>query len=203
MINSLDKYNSFVFDCDGVVLNSNSIKTNAFYDTALPMGQEIANELKRYHLRHGGISRYEKFSHLLKNIAPKYNKASVPSIEHLLYTYSSIVEKALLDCEIAKHLALLRERTKKSSWTIVSGSDQLELRKIFNERNIDKLFDGGIFGSPDNKHRILARELKNRSILKPALMLGDSLYDYEAASKAGLDFIFVYNGQKLINGRVL
>ena len=30
---SINSYKSIVFDCDGVILNSNSIKVQAFYDT--------------------------------------------------------------------------------------------------------------------------------------------------------------------------
>ena len=35
---SINSYKSIVFDCDGVILNSNSIKTQAFYDTTAFLG---------------------------------------------------------------------------------------------------------------------------------------------------------------------
>jgi phosphoglycolate phosphatase-like HAD superfamily hydrolase len=38
---------------------------------------------------------------------------------------------------------------------------------------------------------VLARELSRGNIRKPALYLGDSRYDHEAAVAAGLDFVFV------------
>jgi phosphoglycolate phosphatase-like HAD superfamily hydrolase len=53
------------------------------------------------------------------------------------------------------------------------------------------MFDGGIFGSPDTKEHILSREGASGNVSKPALFLGDSKYDYHAATQAGLDFIFV------------
>ena len=74
---------------------------------------------------------------------------------------------------------------------IVSGGDQSELREIFAIRQLAALFDGGIFGSPDNKDEILARELSNQNIKLPALFLGDSKYDFQAATKANLDFVFL------------
>mgnify|MGYP002280379498 CR=1 FL=1 len=52
----LSGYNTLVFDCDGVILNSNSIKTEAFYQTALPHGEDAAQVLRDYHLCNGGIS---------------------------------------------------------------------------------------------------------------------------------------------------
>jgi phosphoglycolate phosphatase-like HAD superfamily hydrolase len=74
---------------------------------------------------------------------------------------------------------------------VVSGGDQEELREVFCERGIHNIFTNGIFGSPDSKETILARELANDNIQKPALFIGDSRYDYESASKFGIDFLFV------------
>lgn len=48
---------TLVFDCDGVVLNSNRIKTEAFRVVAAPYGDAAAGALVQYHLAHGGISR--------------------------------------------------------------------------------------------------------------------------------------------------
>ena len=52
---------SIVFDCDGVVLNSNKLKTQAFYNAALPYGEKAAIALVSYHIKNGGISRNHKF----------------------------------------------------------------------------------------------------------------------------------------------
>ena len=96
-----------------------------------------------------------------------------------------------MDCEVSPALSNLREKTKHANWLIVSGGDQAELREIFAIRQLEALFDGGIFGSPDNKDEILERELANKNIKLPALFLGDSKYDFQAATKANLDFVFL------------
>ena len=75
---------------------------------------------------------------------------------------------------------------------LVSGADQQELRSVFATRNIAAWFDGGIFGSPDSKDDILRRELDNGNLSLPALFFGDSRYDHQAATGAGLDFVFVH-----------
>ena len=64
----LGKYKTFVFDCDGVVLNSNQIKTDAFYEAAKAYGSENAQALKDYHIQNGGVSRYEKFKYFILDI---------------------------------------------------------------------------------------------------------------------------------------
>lgn len=44
-LHDLQRYRTLVFDCDGVLLNSNMVKTQAFYSTALPYGEKAAKEL--------------------------------------------------------------------------------------------------------------------------------------------------------------
>lgn len=188
----LSSYQSFVFDCDGVILNSNKIKTEAFYQAALAYGEAAAQALVKYHVANGGVSRYEKFDYFLSQIVPTLAlKVSGPSLEELLEHYAEIVLHGLLTCEVAEGLEELRNKTSEANWLIVSGGDQAELRHVFNERGLAKHFDGGIFGSPDNKDQILEREINNGNIQHPALFLGDSKYDYQAAARANLDFIFL------------
>lgn len=183
------KYETLVFDCDGVVLNSNKIKTQAFFDVAKVYGNDVAQALKDYHVQNGGISRYKKFEYLLTDILKK--EIEPIELNSLLEHFAKEVKKALLVCEVAEGLEELRQKTKQAKWLIVSGGDQAELREVFAERGLDKYFDGGIFGSPDTKDIILAREETNQNITRPSLFLGDSKYDYQAAHEAGLDFVFI------------
>lgn len=188
----LSDYKTFIFDCDGVLLDSNQVKTQAFYLAALPYGKEAAQDLLEYHVANGGISRYKKFAYFLKHIAPLYTPVAVDAdIAPLLSTYAQLVQKGLLSCKIATGLKELRYQTQQSRWLVVSGGDQKELHSIFAQRDLSSFFDGGIFGSPNTKEYILARELNNGNIQFPALFLGDSKYDYQAANQAGIDFVFI------------
>jgi len=186
---SFDKYNSLVFDCDGVVLNSNKIKTRAFYNTTISYGEESAKLLVKYHVENGGVSRYKKFDYFINNILPP--DAPVPELYKLVTSYANEVRHGLLDCEVAEGLAQLRARVSNANWFIVSGGDQAELREVFTKRKLSKFFDGGIYGSPQAKDEILSREIDNGNIRQPAVFLGDSRYDHEAAQRAGLDFVFI------------
>lgn len=188
MNKDIAEYSTLAFDCDGVLLNSNRVKTDAFYQAALPYGESAAQALADYHIQHGGISRYQKFAYFLDNIVPGQEG---PTLDELLECYAEQVHQALMSCEIAQGLTALREKTSQATWLIVSGGDQGELREVFKARGIAELFNGGIFGSPDNKDEILSRELGTDNIIHPALFLGDSRYDHIAASKAGLSFVFV------------
>lgn len=111
------------------------------------------------------------------------------------------MREGLLNCDIAPGLETLRQQIPNARWLIVSGSDQAELRDIFIQRGIAKWFDGGIFGSPDTKDEILKRELVSGNIQPPALFLGDSKYDYQAAVGAGLDFVFLSEWSEVADWR--
>lgn len=185
---NITEYNTLVFDCDGVVLNSNKVKTDAFYKAALDYGEKAASSLVEYHIENGGISRYRKFTYFLENIVGGFSESA---LEQLLTKYASFVRTGLLSCDIAPRLGELRQKLPTSKWLIVSGGDQQELRDVFEQRGIHKWFDGGIFGSPDSKEVILSREIEKANISNPALFLGDSKYDYQAAKSANLDFVFL------------
>jgi phosphoglycolate phosphatase-like HAD superfamily hydrolase len=186
---NIERYKSLIFDCDGVVLNSNKVKTRAFYEAALPYGEAAASALVDHHVANGGVSRYRKFAHFLSRIVPQ--GADGPGLDELLKVYASKVREGLMACEADSGLIDLRELTPSTRWFIVSGGDQAELREVFSERGLDHLFDGGIFGSPNSKDEILSRELQAGRIMKPGLFIGDSRYDHEASGCAGLDFVFV------------
>jgi phosphoglycolate phosphatase-like HAD superfamily hydrolase len=197
---SLDKYKTFVFDCDGVILNSNKIKTQAFYQVALPYGDLAAKALAEYHTKNGGISRYKKFDYFFDHIIPK--GIDGPNKDALLISYAELVREGLIACEITPGLNALRDKTESSKWLVVSGSDQAELRWIFKERGLSNLFNGGIFGSPDSKDEILNREIKLKNIVSPALFFGDSEYDHKVAMKMDFDFIFISSWSEFLEHKI-
>jgi len=184
----LTEYKTFVFDCDGVILNSNRVKTEAFYKAALPFGEKAASLLVEYHVNNGGISRYKKFEWFLSKTR---GEIEPELLQGLLDSYAQYVRQGLNSCDVVNGLSEFRQATSGTKWLIVSGGDQNELREVFAERNISSFFDGGIFGSPDTKETILRREIDNNNISTPALFLGDSRYDHVASKDSNLDFLFL------------
>lgn len=188
MVN-FSKYECVVFDCDGVILNSNKIKTEAFYNTALPYGEEKAEILRDYHVERGGVSRYKKFAYFVENVLDA--SSGGVCAERLIESYSDEVYRQLLRCEVSDGLYSLRKRFCNQKWFVVSGGDQNELRDVFARKNLSSNFQGGIYGSPDSKSDILNRLIDRGEITKPTVFLGDSKLDSDAANDAGLDFLFI------------
>lgn len=188
---SIKEYKTIVFDCDGVVLDSNVVKTKAYFSTAKNLGatDAEAQALVDYHVKLGGISRYHKFDWYLREVL--HEAATDKAIKTLLDEFSRELEVGLMQCDMAKGLFELREAMPDSNWMILSGGDQQEIRNLFAKRQLAHMFNGGLFGSPDNKDEVLAREKTNGNIQMPALFIGDAKYDFEAANRAGLDFLFL------------
>lgn len=206
MIREITAYATLVLDCDGVVLDSNRIKTEAFRTAAAQWGQDPAEELVAHHVANGGISRYAKFEYFIEHILPKHVPGGVPEQDGpgpdaLLAEYAKAVRTGLRSCAVADGLPALRRATPKARWLLASGGDQAELREIFAARDLDGYFNGGIFGSPDTKSAIVGREIRSGRITFPALLLGDSRLDHEVAQAYGLDFTFVYGWTEFADWR--
>ena len=189
---NFNKYKTIIFDCDGVILNSNKIKTESFKKTLSKYKKELIDEFISYHESNGGISRYEKLKFFVRKLAPNYKLLNEEKNYHfLLNLYSKICKESLYEAEVARGLKSLRHINIKTKWLIVSGGDQNELRDVFTKKGIYKYFNGGIYGSPDKKIDIISREISNENIVKPALFVGDSKLDFYAANSNLLDFIFL------------
>ena len=181
--------NAIVFDCDGVLLESNKLKTQAFYKVALPYGVDAANALVSYHVKNGGISRNHKFKYFVNKILSP--GAARHEVEELVSEYANEVYKGLMLCKISPCLFKLREKTPNMKWFVASGGAQDELKKVFRNRLIFDLFDGGIYGSPKEKDEILNKLIDDNILKLPSVFLGDSKYDYEVSQRTHLDFIFI------------
>ena len=147
-----------------------------------------------HHVTKGSFPRNGKIEYYLKEIVKQ--AATEELIQQYLAAFEDILDETLMQCEIAPDLMRVKRATPEAAWMLLSGGDQAELRRVFPRRNIQnynlaQLFEAGIFGGPDTKDQVLAREIDKGNIQLPALFIGDSKYDYQAATHAGLDFVFL------------
>ena len=188
-LKNISAYQSIIFDCDGVILNSNHIKTQAFFNVTKKYGIDYATNLQEYHILKGGISRYEKFDYFFREILKR--KPVKNEMDQILNNFSLNVKNQLLDCEVEKSLLKFREISPDALWVVVSGGDQDELREVFDKRKLSKNFNGGIYGSPRNKYEIMDDLISSGKVPNKSLFIGDSEYDAKVASNFKLDFVFL------------
>ena len=191
----LSDYDKIIFDCDGVLLDSNSLKTNAFREAVISYGEAAAQRLVDYHIHHGGISRYENFRWFFSEEInlPDAEVATKSAITKFSYSVKSSLPK----CQVADGLEFLKSASGYTAWYIVSGSDQEELKHFMEDANLSPLFDGGIFGSPDTKHDIFSRLIPNAGRDAQNIYFGDSALDHIVAKDFGCDFVFVSKWSEL------
>ena len=122
------RYPVIILDCDGVVLASNNIKSDAMRDTVSDYGPELAEQFVRYHKEHGGISRYQKIEYFLREMAGNY---STTEYQRLLGTLSTIVKSNLLDVKFTDGaLEFIQSFGLERTLYIVSGGDQKEIQDV-------------------------------------------------------------------------
>jgi phosphoglycolate phosphatase-like HAD superfamily hydrolase len=181
----------YLFDCDGVILDSNSIKTDVFYQTALPYGKSKAKQLVDYHQENGGVSRYIKYHYFLTNIL---NKSEI-NAEHssLLCQFKELSIQRMLSCPITPGALELLQKNKDDGIQqfVISGGAENDLKEIFSKRNLAEYFEN-IYGSPRTKTEIFEQVIEKGLNPSDAIYIGDSRYDYEVAKRFGVNFIFMY-----------
>ena len=94
----LKHFSTLIFDCDGVILNSNKVKSDAFFNVTSCFSESAAKDLVSYHKLNGGVSRYEKFNYFNDKIIPRYLPNAKLNISELLKNYSKEVIRNLINC---------------------------------------------------------------------------------------------------------
>ena len=186
----LSLYDYAVFDCDGVILDSNRLKTEAFARALEGDSEKYVDKMIAYHKANGGVSRYKKFRYYFQEINPHEDVEK--NAKKAISRFAEIVQKELIECNLIPGVLDFINDVKKKGLAlfVVSGSDGEELREVFNKRKIDSLFSA-IYGSPPTKTENMKKVKSRVGAQTKGIFFGDSRSDLEAAEKFGLDFIFV------------
>lgn len=169
-----------MFDCDGVLIESNAVKTLAFGQTVKEFGQEAMDHLMDYHLENGGISRFKKFEWFYREVV------KAPLSDQMMGTLCDRFTKNCIDAVLAapmvggarECLDLLNGRVPLF---VASGTPEQELREILIKRGLAPYFKG-ISGTPPEKQYLLERIINENGLgASSVLMVGDAVTDLKAA----------------------
>jgi phosphoglycolate phosphatase-like HAD superfamily hydrolase len=190
MIPSLDRFRTFVFDCDGVVLDSNDLKTRVFREVAGEFGDEAAERLVEHHRLHGGVSRFEKLHWLVDEVLGRPDDRALA--DRLLEDFGRRVRLALESCPTCPGAVEALSRCAGiGDCFLVSGGLEEELRDVFRARGLDRPLRA-IHGSPASKSEILCGLRGRGELVLPCLFFGDSRLDHDVARAFGCDFVFLH-----------
>ncbi|WP_421995225.1 HAD family hydrolase [Roseococcus sp.] len=187
---------AIVFDCDGVLLDSNRLKTECFGEVLTAAGFDAADIAKflTFQRENFGLSRYRLFERLLEwplAVRPPVTQAD------LLALYSEAVSGRYALCDTTEGMwPVVTALAETLPLYIVSGSDQAELRRVLAAREQAAPFRI-VFGSPatkdENLRTVMADLASKLDGIRPeeVIFVGDAEADWRAAHGAGLRFIYM------------
>lgn len=179
---------ALIFDFDGVIVESEHIKTRAFQTLYREHGPQVVAAVVDYHEANGGISRRKKIRHCHETLLG--TDLDGAKLEMLCRQFSALVEDEVVGCDwVPGARELLASQSARRPLFVVSGTPQDELTRIVERRGLAHWFTE-VYGSPPEKavtiRSILARhELDPRTVL----FVGDAAADWRAARETGVRFI--------------
>ncbi|MFI5346412.1 MAG: HAD family hydrolase [Elusimicrobiota bacterium] len=177
-----------VLDFDGVVLESVDVKTRAFAALFREEGPEVVARVVAHHEANGGISRFEKFRWVYREVLSR--PLSESQEKALGDRFNALVEEAVAAAAwvpgAQEFISAWRERLPLF---VASGTPQEELRRVVERRGLTSSFRG-VYGSPRGKAEILRSVAAELGCAPGELvMVGDSINDWEGARAAGTLFV--------------
>ncbi|EKO3550809.1 HAD family hydrolase [Vibrio fluvialis] len=184
-----NEYQVYIFDCDGVIFNSNQLKIDAMKNAlqANFSDKELIENCLNYFRNNFGKSRFHHVNYFLNSILKVSSDQIMKFNDLILNDFSNKCRDLYLSAELTPGFAEFLEQCKGKRY-VASGSEQDELREVFIKRDIYKLFDG-VLGSPTPKSE-LVKEILYKENTTNAVMFGDSESDMFAAQDNGIDFVF-------------
>lgn len=179
----------FVFDFDGVILDSVRIKTDAFAALYADFGNDVVAKVVAHHELNGGVSRFEKFQHYHLEFLGL--RLSVDEMDRLNNVFSELVLTKILAANAVKGVFIFIDEiiSKGKLCGINSATPEDELRSIVEQRNFTKYFEL-VLGSPcsklENLHKI---KTKFNCEYSDMIFFGDATSDFDAALMAGIEFV--------------
>jgi len=183
----IKKSTTVFWDFDGVIKESVEVKSDAFEQLFISFGKDIAKKVRNHHEENGGISRFDKLPIYL-------DWAEQPLSERLITKYaenfSQLVKQRVVDSPwVAGVLDYLQNNYKKQQFFLVTATPQKEIDDILSQLDIVKYFKQ-VVGSPTSKIKAIKILLKRYNInSQKAIMVGDSVSDYESAKSNHVAFI--------------
>lgn len=191
---------AIIFDFDGVIVESVDIKTKAFARLFANEGEDIVSKVVDYHLKNGGVSRFDKFRYYYKEILRR--PLSDERFKELCSGFSELVMEEVVKAPYVKgSKEVLDNYSINYQCFVATGTPQEEIDEIIKQRGMGPYFKG-VFGAPKKKN-VIVREILESFCLKPdeVVFVGDAMSDYQAASDNSIEFIArIHNNKSIFNG---
>lgn len=184
----LERQSCVLWDFDGVLLDSMSVREEAFRHTLRTFDGGHVDTLVSFHKANGGWSRYVKYKYFQTDILGvdfDENQVAAWANEFSDFCMSQLTDPKRL---IAPTVEMVTYLSGKVPMHIVSGSDGNELRQLCDKLGLKGHFVT-IEGSPTPKTELVRAIMSEYGYDSGATwLIGDSMNDQEAAKANGLRF---------------
>lgn len=176
-----------VLDFDGVVIESNAVKTEAFRDVFARF-PEHCEAMMAYHKSHVSVTRFAKFDQLLERLG---RPGDMTLRAEIAADFSRrTLERMMTVPFVPGAEAFLLEMTARLPVYLASVTPAEDLEVILDQRGLRRWFRD-VYGCPPWTKADAVRDVLRREECLPddALLLGDSAGDQRAAAETGVEFL--------------
>jgi phosphoglycolate phosphatase-like HAD superfamily hydrolase len=196
-------YSCAIFDCDGVILDSNPVKIAAYRAALVGEDPEAVERLIEDHRRTGGVSRFTKLERYFKTRRPPHPDPKA-ALAEALAKFGAAAREGLKTCPevpgVREVLTAFADRSAPIH--VISGGDEDEVREALEARGLAPLITG-IHGAPTSKQEHFERLRSEGELLPGGVYFGDAELDMHMAENYGLDFVFVAKVSDWEQGRAV
>ena len=186
-IEYLESLKTIFWDFDGVIKDSEEVKSDAFAQLFSHFGVSVCDRIRRHHESNGGVSRYEKIPLYLSWVGKEQSSSNI----HLYSDkFSEIVKQAVIDSPwVPGAKEFLEKYYDRKIFILVTGTPQQEIEQIINALNIRHCFYR-VYGTPSKKADSIKISIDEFNINpKESIMIGDSKSDCESAKTNKVPFM--------------
>lgn len=176
---------AIIYDFDGVLFDSVSIKQHAFFDIFVSEGKDVAEIAYQYHIE-DNRNRFEVINYMCDYL----NKNKEYKNSKLEEYKNTVINKIKQSKAIPGVYDFIINTYNRNIYQfVVSGTPHNELREIIAYKRLN-FFIQESFGTPVKKTNHISYLLKLYSLNpEEVLFIGDMISDYNAANPLGLRFL--------------
>jgi len=189
-----------VFDFDGVIVDSNALKYNAFFKLFPESDTKAQNTVKEVMFSIGDRTRFKILEQIMKKLEKRKDEIE-NLVAHYAGKYNEIVQKEIFEKGLTPGaLETLKNLSRDYNLYINSATPEFALKETLGRLDINRFLRasyGRISGADSkesakktNLQRIMEREEVGG---EKVLVVGDDEADWQAAQVCGCNFIGISN----------
>jgi phosphoglycolate phosphatase-like HAD superfamily hydrolase len=191
---SIKKETCFVFDMDGVILDSLDNLSSCLIKAIEPFCQsdEHYQTFSKFDKENPGLSRFEKTDFFLETLPNNSHIKSEKIKQQILEHFSSLSLDARLSSAVEESTYILSKTIAPKNLVLLSNCENAQLSVIAAHFGFHQTFGGGIIGTPPSKKKRFS-DLVNQNNSSTFISISDSESDAIIARNLNIPFVFIQN----------